>query len=200
MLKRLFGKDIDVTSTDYISRKVKRIRKKFADLNLDDICKALKIRLRYEPLGNSDEACKGYYIVQSRIQMIVINGELPDMLKRCILAHELGHAVLHRRSAGVNTFHDFKLFDATSKFEYEANVFAAQLLLDDDEVLKLLNNDMSFFAAASTLGVPAELLDFKFRALKRQGFKVTEPPFTAQANFLRQIAPFGNCYFPNQIE
>jgi len=61
MLKRLFGKDIDVTPTDYISRKVKRIRKKFAGLNLDDVCKALNIRLRYEPLGNSDEACKGYY-------------------------------------------------------------------------------------------------------------------------------------------
>lgn len=181
-----------MTPTDYISRKVKQIKKKFAGLSLDDICKALKIRLRYESLGKLSGSCKGYYIVQSRIQMIVINNELPDMLKRCILAHELGHAVLHRSLAGVNTFHDFRLFDATSKFEHEANVFAAQLLLDDDEVLKLLNDDMSFFAAASVLGVPAELLDFKFRALKRQGFKVTEPPITAQAGFLRQISQFEN--------
>lgn len=189
-----------MTPTDFISRKVKRIKKLFVNSSLDDICKALKIRLRYEPLGNSDGSCKGYYIVQSRIQMIVINSELPDMLKRCILAHELGHAVLHRNLAGVNTFHDFKLFDATSKFEYEANVFAAQLLLDDDDVLKLLNDDMSFFAAASTLEVPAELLDFKFRTLKRQGFKVTEPPFTAQADFFKQITPFGNRSLSTQNE
>jgi len=188
-----------VTSTDFISSKVNRIKKKFAGFSLDGICKALKIKLRYEPLGNSAGACKGYYIVQSRIQMIVINSDLSDLLIRCILAHELGHAVLHRNAAGIKAFHDFSLFDATSKFEYEANVFAAQMLLDNDEVLALLNDDMSFFAAASTLGVPAELLDFKFRALKRQGFKVTEPPFTAQANFLRQIVPTENDCFSKQI-
>jgi len=59
---------------------------------------------------------------------------------------------------------------------------------------------MSFFAAASTLEVPAELLDFKFRALKRQGFKVTEPPFTAQADFFKQITPFGNRSLSTQNE
>jgi len=189
-----------VTPTDYIDQKVNQIKKRFAGLSLDDICKVLKIRLRFDALGNSAEACKGYYIVQSRIQMIVINSELPEIFKRCILAHELGHAILHKKHAGVNAFHDFTLFDATSRFEYEANVFAAQLLLDDDDVLKLLNEDMSFFTAASTLGVPAELLDFKFRALKRQGFKVTEPPFTAKADFLRQIPPFGDSFSQNGNE
>jgi len=185
-----------MTSVDYISQKVNMLKKSFPHLSLDDICKNLKIKLSYENLGLTDSSCKGYYIVQSRIRMIVINNSLSSTLKRCILAHELGHAILHRNVAGIKTFHDFRLFDATSKYEYEANLFAAQLLLDDDDVLRLLNEDMSFFTAASTLGVPPELLDFKFRALKRQGFKVTEPPIKANAGFFKQLVHVEDDSFP----
>jgi len=54
-------------------------------------------------------------------------------------------------------------------------------------VLELLSEDLSFFGAASLLGVPAELLDFKFRVLKRKGYKVIDPPLLAQANFLKKV-------------
>ena len=107
--------------------------------------------------------------------------------QRIILAHELGHAVLHRDASGVQTFHDFKLFDETNVYEYEANIFAADFLIPDDYVLELLNGDISFFGAASELGVPAELLDFKFRVLKRKGYKVIDPPITARADFLKKL-------------
>jgi len=60
-------------------------------------------------------------------------------------------------------------------------------LLSDDAVLELLSEDLSFFGAASLLGVPAELLDFKFRVLKRKGYKVIDPPLLAQANFLKKV-------------
>ena len=52
--------------------------------------------------------------------------------------------------------------------EYEANVFASELLLTDEAVLEVLNDDMFFFQAAKALYVPSELLDFKFRILKRR--------------------------------
>lgn len=48
--------------------------------------------------------------------------------------------------------------------------------MDDKDVLELLNDDLSFFEAASMLNVPAELLNFKFRILKRKGYKVIDPP------------------------
>ena len=70
--------------------------------------------------------------------------------------------------------------------EYEANVFAAELILDNEEVLDVLNQDMSFFGAAKTLCVPPELLDFKFRVLKHQGYSVN-PPLIANGSFLRRI-------------
>ena len=71
--------------------------------------------------------------------------------------------------------------------EYEANAFAAELLLKDEDDLELLNDDISFFSVASTLRVPHELLDFKFRVLKRKGYQFIEPPLQAGSKFLRDI-------------
>ena len=67
---------------------------------------------------------------------------------------------------GVFTFHDLRLFDESSLAEKEANLFAAEYLLSDEEVLEVLNRDTTFFTAAAKLTVPVELLDFKFRIMK----------------------------------
>ena len=93
---------------------------------------------------------------------------------------------MHRKGAGLKTFHDFKLFDTVSHYEYEANLFAAELLLRDKEVLSVLNGDLSFFQAAQLLNVPAELLDFKFRAMKRKGYKL-DAPISAHSDFLKNV-------------
>lgn len=95
--------------------------------------------------------------------------------QRIIVSHELGHAVLHRKS-GVKAFHDIGLFDESSLTEKEANLFAAEYLLDDEKVLNTLNRDTTFFSAAAKLLVPVELLDFKFRVMKWKGYKLIEPP------------------------
>lgn len=105
---------------------------------------------------------------------------------------------MHRKALGLNAFHDFALFDSTSKMEYEANVFAAEFLMSDEDVLEKLNDDISFFGAASILRVPPELLGFKFRMLKRKGYIVTDPPLQANGCFLKSVevncAEGDDCY------
>ena len=103
---------------------------------------------------------------------------------RVILAHEIAHSVLHANITAA--FHEFTLFDDTDRQEYEANLFAAELLLSDDCVLNALNEDQFFFQAAKALYVPAELLDFKFRVMKRKGYKL-ESPIVSHGNFLKTI-------------
>lgn len=174
-------------SIEYISGEVSRIIKKYKQGDPYRLCQSLKILLLYEPMGNYPEACKGFFLYNSRQPVITINSNLSEELQRIILAHEIGHAVLHRKTSGLKAFHDFALFDETSLYEYEANIFAADFLMDDDEVLNLLNEDLSFFGAARLLNVPAELLDFKFRVLKRKGYKVIDPPLTAHSNFLKNV-------------
>ena len=79
------------------------------------------------------------------------------------------------------------MFDYTSAMEKEANLFAAEFLLEDQEVFDVLNRDTTFFSAAAALYVPAELLDFKFRLMKWKGYKLIEPPISARNNFLRDV-------------
>ncbi|WP_242963784.1 ImmA/IrrE family metallo-endopeptidase [Eubacterium sp. An11] len=98
----------------------------------------------------------------------------------------MGHCVLHADSAASAPFHEVTLFDNTDYKEYEANIFAAELLLPDEQVLALLNDDLFFFDVAKKLCVPFEMLDFKFRVLKRKGYKV-ESPVVSQGDFLKKL-------------
>ena len=124
-------------------------------------------------------------MVYKRKKHITINSDLPAILQKVVLAHELGHCVLHSHSACA-AYHEVTLFDSTDRTEYEANVFASELLLEDEDVLNALNDDLFFFQAASLLQVPFELLDFKFRILKWRGYKV-DSPVQAQSDFLKHL-------------
>ena len=172
---------------DWISREVKRLKRKYNEADPFKLCRNMGIIVLFVPMGTYEGACKGFFLTQSRKQSITINSDLPEALQRIIATHELGHAVLHAKAAGVKAFHDFELFDSISRMEYEANIFAAEFLMDDEDVLKKLNDDISFFGAASELRVPSELLDFKFRVMKRKGYKIIDPPLMSNSNFLKDI-------------
>lgn len=171
---------------DLICKKAAAIKKKFATADVYELCNYLGITLLKENLGCSQDSIKGFFIEHCRIKTIVLNADLPEVLQRIILAHELGHALMHK-AVGVHAFHEVSLFDETSTAEKEANLFAAELLLEDNEVLDALNRDMTFFSAASALMVPMELLDFKFRVLKWKGYCLMESPIQAKSTFLKDI-------------
>jgi len=166
----------------YISDVVNKLVKKYDTRDPFQLCRELKITIRYKDL---DKYMKAYFFYQSRIKSIIINNNVADVLHPLLYAHELGHAILHCELAMMNSFQEIELFDATQPAEYEANLFAAELIIPDEELLELLNDDSkSFFGVASELYVPAELLDFKFRVLKNKGYRI-EPPLYSQANFLK---------------
>jgi len=144
------------------------------------------VKLLNKQLGYDEDSIKGFFLECRRIKTITLNSDMPSVIQRIILTHELGHAVLHKNS-GIHAFHEVSLFDDSSVFEKEANLFAAEFLLKDEDVLETLNADTTFFSAASRLMVPMELLDFKFRVMKWKGYKIIEPPITARNNFLRDL-------------
>lgn len=97
----------------------------------------------------------------------------------------LGHSILHTELAALHGFQEIELFESSVPAEYEANLFAAELIIPDNDLFELLNDkDKTFFSIAKELYVPAELLDFKFRILKNKGYHL-EAPFIAQPNFLK---------------
>ena len=60
-----------------------------------------------------------------------------EIIQQIILIHEIGHALLHQKTLQIKCFHDFELFDGVSQCEYEANCFAADYLLEDEDVLEI---------------------------------------------------------------
>ena len=77
------------------------------------------------------------YVEMMRQSIIYVAGRLDPVRKPIVIAHELGHHFLHRKEASqAGDFREFKIFDmALNRMEYEANIFAAQLILPDDEVM-----------------------------------------------------------------
>ena len=174
---------------------VEKIDKRYCQKDPFRLCKEMGIILLPQQLGTAPDAIKGFFLENKRIKTITVNCDLPHVIQKIIIAHEIGHAALHRKS-GIHAFHEVGLFDESSYMEQEANLFAAEYLLDDQAVLETLNSDTTFFAAASELYVPMELLDFKFRVMKWKGYKLIEPPITAQNNFLAnmEVPDDADCY------
>ena len=169
-----------------IVKAVEKLKKRYHEDDPFNLCDAMGIKLISSSLGTSPGAIKGFILKSNRIIAITVNSDLPPVIQKIIVAHELGHAVLHRNS-GVLAFHEVTLFDDSSMYEKDANLFAAEYLLDDDSVLDTLNSDNTFYSAAAALYVPTELLDFKFRVMKWKGYKLVEPPIRARSNFLRDL-------------
>lgn len=153
--------------------------------DLRAICNAHGILLLECDMGLQENACKGFFLRQDRVSSITINAALDENTYRIVLAHELGHALLH--SAYTNqTFHDFGLFTDHSNLEYEANLFAAELLLEDHATISALKECDDFFHAAKLLCVPKELLDFKLRILKKCRLLPVDSPIVSHGDFLRR--------------
>ena len=176
---------------DFICNTVESLTQKYEEHDPFRLAKQMGVVMLFTPMGNGPDACKGFFLTHSRIKTMTINSDLSPIFQKIICAHELGHAVLHKEKSGVRAFHEFALFDSASTCEYEANIFAAELLLKDEDVLASLNDDLSFFQAAASLNVPAEILDFKFRTLKWKGYKVVDAPLSALGNWLKNAEDNG---------
>lgn len=110
-----------------IPRRVKNLIKKWGTRDPFKLCEYLGIVIIYSDLG----VAKGYYEKILRKKVIVINENLDEFSMLIVLAHELGHALLHC-SNDLQFLRSYTLLPRTSRLETEANKFAAELLLDDE--------------------------------------------------------------------
>ena len=163
---------------------VAKLKRKYKESDPFRLCDAMGVKLISQSLGKETDSIKGFFLECKRIKTITVNSDLPEVIQKIIVAHELGHAALHRK-AGLSAFHEVGLFDESTEMEKDANLFAAEYLLDDETVIETLNSDTTFFTAAAVLCVPVELLDFKFRVMKWKGYMLSETPIMAKSTFLR---------------
>lgn len=112
---------------------------------------------------------KGVYKLISGQPYIFIKEDLDEVSYKMVLLHEIGHDMLHRDAAGV--FFDQTLFDTqNSRMEYEANLFAAHILITDEDVLECVGREMDISQAAGYLRVDSNLLGLKISDMIRRGY------------------------------
>lgn len=119
------------------------------------IARAAGIPIVTLPLGE----IAGTYMLLKRKRWIFINDNIPtdSPLFRVVVAHELGHALLHRKENCA--FLKNKTLLLTSGIEREANLFAAHLLITDDLLKEYAGYTGEQFCAGT--GFPEEILNLR---------------------------------------
>lgn len=128
----------------------------------------------------------GMYTYRWKHRIVLMNPNVSGDLYRMVLAHELGHDQLHRQLAGGEGMQEFQLFRMASRTEYEANVFAAHLLIDDAELTELARDGYDAAAAASMLCVDINLLLIKVQQMQALGMDL-KLPYAPDGSFFRRL-------------
>ena len=108
-----------------------------------------------------------------------------EYLRKLLLAaHELGHIILHRSQLKMAPMQDDTLYNMTDNTEYQANLFAADLLIEDEDIEEMVQNeDLDYFGLCSSLNATPELMSFKLYSLTKRG-QAYHMPMEIQSNFL----------------
>lgn len=81
---------------------------------------------------------------------VMLSSFLSEEEKRIVAAHELGHVILHRTQLKMAPMSDNRLYNMINETEYQANLFAADLLIEDQDVAKL-SKTKSWITSASAV-------------------------------------------------
>lgn len=173
-----------MSNLEYIVKRANTVIKRCGTRDPFDICEALGVNVKFTPLCPE---LKAYYFYQSRIRSVVISSELDEDTARLVCAHELGHILLHAEMLKLmRCIYETSICVLSDSTEYEANIFASELLIDDGRLTELLAGERkSISYTAATLRVPEEIIDFKLQAMQSKGCGIA-PPYTARSDFLRK--------------
>lgn len=128
----------------------------------------------------------GMYTCKWKHRIIILNNRLDDYMMKMVCAHELGHDVFHRDLAKDDGIQEFVLFNMINHTEYEANAYAAHVLLDDDRVYSLAREGYDVVQMARKMGSNVNLMLIKMQEMNKLGYDF-RIPFDADSTFFKKI-------------
>lgn len=153
---------------DEIYTKTQKLIKKYKTCDPFEIAAASGIMIK---MCDNFNELKGLYTIIKRKRIIMLNSSLSDEKLKIVCAHELGHDMMHREFAKNKIMQEFILYDMSARTEYEANLFAANMLIDDKEISELARDyayDME--QIARHLNTDINLIGIKIADMNYRGF------------------------------
>lgn len=142
----------------YLGKSIRKIvayyKRKFETNNPFEIADRLGILYQF---GNLE--FEGCYMFLKNHRYIFINQNLPENETLLVMAHELGHAILHRKQNCY--FIRNKTLLLNSKNEIEANKFAVELLVSDDILEEY--KDCTLEQISRALGYHQKLIELRLK-------------------------------------
>ncbi len=138
-----------------IPKLVSYLKRKYGTDDPEEIADYLGVTIIRMPL---EDVVAGFYKLLKRRKYIFLNSDIDDdVFLRVVLAHELGHAIMHPKENCA--FMKSKTLLLTSRIEKQANIFAAFLLIDDDMLEEFYGYTEEQFCNCT--GYPLELLGLR---------------------------------------
>lgn len=172
----------------WIYEKVNQLIKTYRSRDPEELIKRLNIHIQYI---DATKSLLGMYKIILKNRFIFLPTNVGS-LRKTVLAHELGHDQLHRKEClNGASFHESRIFNPTNQYELEANIFAAHLLIPDEDVLKMIRFAKSDQELSNALEVDINLLNLKISEMAKMNLldldqSRIEAPDSA---FLKQYKP-----------
>lgn len=138
-----------------IKKRADKLARFFKSRNPFEIIRGLNIILVYYPL----DGVRGFYQYFQRNNIIYIDERLPEHEKKFVLAHELGHMMLHKGTNAI--FMDTRTHFNSSRYETEADLFAMYLLVPDDILSEY--RDCTTEQISRAIGYHEKLIELRMR-------------------------------------
>lgn len=141
---------------DYVRKKALACKRKFNTSDPFKLAKALGIEVMVCDIGSR----LGCYMYLKRSKCIWINESLEGNERTFVMAHEVGHVVLHPKE---NCYFLRNQTFLNTRIEQEANAFAAELLISDDAILEAKANSYTIGQLSRILGYEKELIQLRLK-------------------------------------
>ena len=128
----------------------------------------------------------GMYVCRWRHRIIFLNNRMDYYLTKMVCGHELGHDIYHRPLAKEGGMKEFELFRMQSSTEYEANAFAAHLLIDTEDCLEYVREGYDVVQIAKMMNSEINLMLIKLQELNRLGYNL-RIPIEPKSDFFKKI-------------
>lgn len=137
---------------------IRKLIQKYKTANPFELAEALNVILLYVPLKDVN----GFYHYYNRNHLIYLSDTLSEVECRRVLAHELGHLILHKDTNAIFLSKHTSL--PTQRYEKEADIFASELLISDDDILD--NPHYTINQLACLTGTEEKHIKYKLLSLK----------------------------------